>query len=275
VIHLDANATGCAAADGTAAKPFCSSDKAVAAIVPTRATMIVQGPNGQIALNTTAAPILVVGKKNAGGESASLSVGVGAGLAVVSGDVLVRDIAAVAGTSANSKGIIASGATTKVRLLRVNLSTGAGLGVQADTGATLGMDSCIIQGNTVGGLLVNASTYNVTNSVFATNGYGVKFELPKTGSTFWSNTVVLNTGIAATCDSANPQPLLGSIVAGFVDTCTLERSLATAPAFDAARPFHLTAHAACPMGDPGSFPPNDIDGDPRATPVDCGADQFK
>jgi hypothetical protein len=276
VIHLDANATGCAAADGTAAKPFCSSDKAVAALAPARATIIVHGPNGQIALNTTAAPILVVGKKNAGGESASLSVGVGAGLAVISGDVLVRDITAVAGTSANSKGIVASGATTKVRLLRVNVSTGTGIGVQADTGVSLSMNRCIVQGNTVGGLLVNGAAYDVANSVFANNGYGVKFELPKANSRFRSNTVVGNTGNAATCDSANPQILMVSIVVGFVDTCTLSDSITVAPAFDPARPFHLTAESACPpTNDPISFPPDDIDGDLRSAPPDCGADQFK
>jgi hypothetical protein len=128
----------------------------------------------------------------------------------------------------------------------------------------------------VGGLLVNGATAKITNSVFANNGYGVKFNLPLALTTFESNTVVGNSGNAATCDSGHAQALIGSIVVGFVDTCVLSDSFSMAPTFNAALPFHLTMHDGCPMGDPTGmmFPPDDIDGDPRTTAIDCGADQY-
>jgi hypothetical protein len=274
VVHLDVSAATCTGGqDGTAAKPFCDAAMAVAALSATRDVLIVHGPNAGLTVSNTLPSVLIIGKKNAGGESASLSVGVGSGLTVTAGNVLIRDISVVGGTASGSKGIVASGTAAKVSLLRVNVSIGTGLGVQADTGAVLTMNRSVSQGNSTAGLLINGASAKVTNSVFANNGTGVKFNVPLT-STFWSNTIIGSTGNAATCDPNNMQPLLGSIVVGVVDTCIVDHGLVTAPTFDGARPFHLTAKTACTGGNPPMYPLDDIDGDIRALPIDCGADQY-
>jgi hypothetical protein len=278
VLFVDFNASGCAGADATTTKPFCNPSDAVAAVAASKGnTIVIRGPaSGQVAIDAPiTGNVTIVGKKNAAGESPSIPLGVLTGIRVSTGTVLIRDLSITGGTAASAKGVTVGGATTTVTLRRLTIDTGLGLGVQADTGASLFMDACIVKDNAIGGLSVNGAFYDVANSVFATNGYGVKFNVPKAMSKFRSNTIVANSGIAATCDTNDAQPLMGSIVAGFVDTCMLIDSLTVAPTFDAARPFHLTAKAQCPMNDPMSFPDHDIDGDPRATPVDCGADQFR
>jgi hypothetical protein len=229
-----------------------------------------------VTINSTLPSIVVVGKPNAAAEAAAFSVGVGAGLTVSGGTVLARDLSANLGASSGSKGFVVTGTGAKLTLLRVTSTLGTGLGVDAEIGATLTMDRCIVQNNSVGGLLVNGATAKITNSVFANNGYGVKFNLPLALTTFESNTVVGNSGNAATCDSGHAEPLIGSIIVGFVDTCVPIDSAMTAPMFDTMRPFHLTMHDPCPQGDPMNmtFPPDDIDGDPRTTGIDCGADQY-
>jgi hypothetical protein len=277
VVHLDASAATCPG-DGSAAKPFCSPTDATAALVAPKTVLVVHGPNAAVTINTTLPLVVVVGKPD-GQAAAAFSVGVGAGLTVSGGNVLARDLSAIAGTLSSSKGFLVTGAGAKLTLLRVTSALGPGpgmgLGVDAESGATLTMDRCIVQNNSVGGLLVNGAAATVTNSVFANNGYGVKFNLPLAGTTFESNTVVGNS-IAATCDSGHAQPLIGSIIVGFVDTCVPIDSTPAAPTFDTARPFHLTMHDPCPQGDPMNmmFPPDDIDGDPRTTAIDCGADQY-
>jgi hypothetical protein len=274
VIHVQFGADGCPGADGTLAKPFCAPNDAVAKVTANQAVIVIHGPVGQMALNPTVASVVIVGKKNGGGEDASLSVGPSTGLSVSGGDVLARDLHVIGGAGASSKGVAVTGSTTKLRLVRFTVSTDKGLGIQADNGADLHMDRCLVEKNAAGGLLVNGASYEVTNSILAMNLYGVKFNLPKTPATFAFNTVVSNTGNAATCDPSNPQSLGWSIVSGVNDACTLDHSVATAPTFDPARPYHLTTKLPCPGGDPTMPTDHDFDGDARSPPLDCGADQL-
>jgi hypothetical protein len=275
VIHVQFNADNCPGADGTLTKPFCAPNDAVAKVSANQSVIVIHGPvNNQMSLNATLAPVVVVGKKNAGGENASIPVGVSVGVNVTAGDVLVRDLQLIGGTSAGSKGVAVAGTSTKLRLLRAAIATVTGLGIQADSGAALQMDRCLVEKNAAGGLLVNGASYDVTNSIFAMNGYGVKFNIPKAPTRFLFNTVVSNTGNAVTCDPSNAQSLVGSIISGVNDACTLDHSVGTAPTFDAARPYHLTAKLACPGGDPTMPPDHDFDGDARTGALDCGADQL-
>ena len=277
VIFVEFKAAGCAGATGASDKPFCNPSDAVAAVAAGKGFVIViKGPaSGPLLLDTpVTTTIVVVGRKNTAGESPVIPLGVLTGVHVSTGNVLVRDLAVTGGTAASAKGAVVTGAGVTLTLRNVSIDTGTGLGVQADTGATLAMDQCTVKNNPGGGLLINGASYNVTNSVFATSSYGVKFNVPKAPTSFAFNTVVANTSIAVSCDLSNPQTLTASIVAGFNDSCTLTNCVTTAPTFDAARPFRLTAHLACPMA-PASFPDHDIDGDARTAPIDCGADQFK
>ena len=179
------------------------------------------------------------------------------------------------GTAATSKGIIVSGATTALTLSNVQVSLGTGLGIQADTGAQLTMDRCTVNGNSVGGVLINGASYSIQNSVSAGNGYGIKFGAAATprASQFSFSTIVGNTGNALTCDSSNVQTLTDSIVVGVVDSCTTLNSFVTPPAQLSG--YHLTAHLGCPNAPIASPPDHDIDGQLRPAPIDCGADQFQ
>jgi hypothetical protein len=273
VVYVEFNANGCAGADGSTTKPFCTPNEGAAKLDATHTVLIIRGPvNNQLLLDTGSMAVTVVGKKNMAGEAASIPLGVSTGIRISSGNVKIYDLQITGGTGAASKGITIGGATAGVVLVRVVVSTGPGLGIQADTGASLGMNGCIVEGNASGGLLINGASFEIINSVFAMNGYGVKFTAPKTMSFFQSNTIVANTGNAVTCD-LNMQAITGSIVAGVNDSCTLVQTVTTAPTFSATRPYHLTAHLPCPPGD-AIFPPIDIDGEPRMAPADCGADQF-
>ena len=62
-----------------------------------------------------------------------------------------------------------TGTGTKLRLVRVTVSLGTGLGVQADTGAELRMDRCLVQNNSVGGILINGASYDIQNTIIANN----------------------------------------------------------------------------------------------------------
>ncbi|HVU50696.1 MAG TPA: right-handed parallel beta-helix repeat-containing protein [Polyangia bacterium] len=276
IFYVDFNPSGCAGADGSSAKPFCNPSDAVPGITAGRSIIVIRGPaSGQLSIGTAVAPVTVLGRKNAAGLAASIPLGVFTGVAVSAGHVVIRDLSFAGGTGPSAKGVAVSGATSSATLRRLTIETGSGLGAQADTGASITVDQSILRNNQVGGLLVNGASYTVTNTVFDTNGYGVKFNLPKTPSLFVSNTIIGSVGSSVSCDPDNPQTLTGSIIVGVNDSCTVTDSLTTAPAFDASR-YHLTAPAPCPMGDPSMAPAYDIDGDPRpAGHVDCGADQFK
>jgi hypothetical protein len=233
---------------GTSGQPFCSPQPAIAALTASRSVLLLDGPApmDRAAFNGLAFPAVVVGK-----NAAVINPGSGKGLFLTAGSV--------------------------VRVRGLTISGGPGsLGVQADTGAVLHMDRCLIQNNSVGGILINGAGYDIQNTIIANNAYGIKFSAAANSGSprFAFNTVVMNAGNAATCDTSNPRLIVGSIVAGAIDSCDTDKTILSASAFDASRPFHLTGKLACPNGDPASFPDHDFDGDPRTSPVDCGADQF-
>jgi hypothetical protein len=240
-----------------------------------RRVIVIRGPvNNQMVLNTATVAPVVIGRAS-GSEEASVPATAAAAIRVLSGDVLIRDLRVTAGTSpANSKGIVVTGAGTKLRLVHTTISLGTGLGVQADTGAELHMDRCLIQNNSVGGILINGASYDIQNTIIANNGFGVTFSStdPPQPSQFRFNTVVGNVGNAASCDSTKARTLSASIILGLNAFCALDNSDTTTSTLSSTH--HLTAKLLCPNGAPASFPDHDFDGDPRTSPVDCGADQI-
>ncbi len=277
VIFVEYSAAGCAGADGTSAKPYCLPNDGVAQLSAGHNVIVLRGAFGaQMTLSTSAVSPVIIGRMNASSLVGSVPATVATAIAVSSDTVLIRDLTVNFGSTSTSKGIAVTGASTKVSLLRVTASLGTGLGVDAESGATLTMDECYVLNNSTGGILVNGSGYSIQNTVIASNGYGIQFSAPvATGSLFRFNTVVANS-VSATCDLTNTESLAESIVTVPMINCSLVDSVTTAPTFSTMRPFHLTGHLACPTAPAaGSFPDHDIDGDSRTGTIDCGADQFQ
>ena len=209
------------------------------------------------------------------GDLGTIPAGGSTALTVSSDNVLVRDMIINAGAGSNAKGIVVSRSATKLALRRVSVTLGTGLGIQADTSATLAMDQCYVQDNSAGGLLINSAGFTVQNTVFASNGYGVQFSTTASPQVFSFNTVVES--VAAVCNLTSPQTLSDSIVVGSALNCSLANSLTTAPSFSSSSPYHLTTHVPC-KSTPAStamVPDHDIDGDMRpSSGTDCGADQY-
>jgi len=278
VLFVEFNAAGCPNADGTSAKPYCAPNHAVAHLSSARNVIVIRGAvNNQMALATSGVSPVVVGRKSSSGTDGSILAGPITALTISSDAALVRDLILNAGNTATSRGLLVTGASTHAMLLRLTSSIGTGLGIDAEAGATLQMDRCLVLNNSAGGVLINGAGYDIQNSVIAGNGLnGVKFTAAAgpVGSQFRFNTLVATSGNAVSCDPGNPQTVAASIVAGGNDSCAVSNSLTSAPAFDTSRPYHLTAKLPCPTGDPATFPDHDLDGDPRTKPLDCGADQY-
>jgi len=277
-IYVQFSASGCTGATGSAGSPYCAPNDGVAQLQPSRSVIIIVGAaNSQMTLNTTSVSPVIVGRKDSGNNVGSILAGASTAITVSAGTVLIRDLTVDLGATAASKGIVATGTSTKVTLLRVISSLGTGVGIDAESGAELHMDRVLVQNGSAGGVLINGARYEIVNSIIANNNYGVQFSASASavagGMGFNFNTLVGN-GAAASCDPSQKLPLTASIIAGTNLNCMIANSLTTAPAFDTARPYHLTAKTACPNGDPSLFPPDDFDGDSRADPLDCGADQY-
>jgi hypothetical protein len=277
VIFVDYGATTCPGS-GSSTTPYCTFTDAMGALDSARPALVILGPaDGKLMLSTVDIKPLVIGRKNAAGVDPSIPAGAGTAILVASDEVLIRNLLVTASSSLGAKGIVATGSSTKLSLVNVKVSLGMGLGLQADTGAELMMDSSYIENNSTGGLLINGASYSIENSVFAGNGYGIKFNatvIPRASHVSFS-TIVGNVGNAVTCDSTNTQTLTDSIVVGVNDSCTLMNCVQAMPTFRSAPPpYHLMSHVSCP-GMPSVVPTHDIDGDPRTGPtVDCGADQL-
>jgi hypothetical protein len=225
-------------------------------------------------ITTTGISPVIIGRNGSSGEAAEIAAGSnGTALALVSDNSVVRDIRVAGGSGSAAKGVVVRGVGAKVTLRRVTVALGAGLGISADAGAVLTMDRCVVQNNSGGGVTVNGATYNIQNSVIADNAIGVQFLAPvAAGSVFAFNTI--KETFAVNCGSGDVHTVKDSIVSGMKVGCTVTNSVTTAPMFSETKPFHLTAHLACPAA-PATFPAYDIDGDPRVAPtIDCGADQY-
>jgi hypothetical protein len=276
VIFVESVTSGCSNADGSSGQPFCTVAAGVAALRADRNVIVIRGAVGdRLALATTGFSPVVIGRKSSANEDASIPATNTTAITVTSDTVLIRDLIVNAGTSSTaSKGVVVSGAIAKLTLSNVQVNLTTGLGIQADLGAQLTMDRCAVTNNSVGGLLINGAGFDIQNSAFFGNGYGVKFSAtpPPRSSQFRFVTIAGNSGNALTCDSQNVVNVTDSIVVGFIDTCMALNSITTMPSQLSG--YHLTAHLACPMTLVSSAPDHDIDGQPRSAPIDCGADQF-
>jgi hypothetical protein len=274
VVFVEFKATGCPGADGSSANPYCLPGDATPHLTSMRSILVIRGSaNGQLVLTTSGVAPVVIGKPSASGVPASIPANASTAITVSSDSVLIRDLAIKSGSDPASKGIAVSGNSTALKLVNVQVTLMTdGLGVQASSSAQLTMDRCTVTNNPVGGLLINGAGYDIQNSIFGGNGYGVQFSTPKAPGPFRFNTVVGT--VAAICDLANGETLSDSIVVGPAPNCTLQECITTMPTFSSSRPYHLTTKLACPNADASAPPDHDVDGDPRTQPLDCGADQF-
>jgi Right handed beta helix region len=278
VLYVQFNSSGCPTPDGSLGNPYCAPNDAVGHLALGIDVIIIVGAaNNQMTLNTSVVSPVVIGRKDSAGNVGSILAGASTALTASAGTVLIRDLTVDLGATSTSKGILVTGSSTKVSLLRVTASLGTGLGIDAENGANLAMDRCLVQANSVGGILVGAATYSIQNSIIAGNGYGVKFaaSATSTGSEFSFNTIVGNVGDADTCDSSNMLTLSNSVILGLNDSCNLVNVFTTAPTgLETVAPYHLTASIGCPGNQPTVFPSDDFDGTLRTAPVDCDADQY-
>lgn len=277
VIFVEFNASGCAGADGTSAKPYCAPNDGVAHLAAGHNVIVLRGAFGaQMMLNTSAISPVIIGRMNASSVVGSVPATVSTAITVSSDTVLIRDLTVNFGSTSTSKGIAVTGASTKLTLLRVTASLGTGLGVDAESGSTLTMDECYVLNNSTGGILVNGAGYSIQNTVIAGNGYGVQFSAPVSANSQLRFNTVVNNPIAATCDLTSTETFTDSIFTGPMVNCSVTDSVTTAPTFSTTQPFHLTAHLPCPTAPAaGTFPDHDIDGDARTGTIDCGADEFQ
>lgn len=175
VVYVEFKQTGCTGADGSLANPYCTPTEGVSALAAnaTKKVIAIRGAvNGPMVLANASATPLVLGRQNALNEAGQIVTAVGTGITVSAGDVLIRGLEVVGGGSASSKGIVASGSSTKLRLVGVKVSLGMGLGIQADNGADLVMDRCIVENNSRGGILIDHASFDIRNTTITSNGPG-------------------------------------------------------------------------------------------------------
>jgi hypothetical protein len=283
VLFVDATAS-CSTGNGTSAAPYCSLAVATPHLgIPTPVMVILGGTNDQLTLATTGVSPVIIGRKNAAGDAGSIPANAATAITVSSDTVLIRNLIVDLGSGTASKGITVGGAGTSLSLRQVTVYLGTkGLGIDAESGATLTMDECYVLNNPTGGILVNGATASIQNTIIAANpsssGYGIQFNAPGSGTQFLFNTVV-GYSTAATSDFGHQVVLNYSIVVGSLSNCNADTCVVAAPTFNttnpsAVNPFHLTGRTPCPT-QATSFPNHDIDGDPRtAATLDCGADEF-
>ncbi|MDB4980716.1 MAG: Carboxylesterase family protein [Myxococcales bacterium] len=273
VVYVEFSAGGCPGADGTTTKPLCTLADALALVGPGKTVIVLRGQASDalvihkpVAPATGLPPLVLVGRKNGLGEAANVSFGLASGIVLEAGELSVRDVlVSGTGTSTAAIGIRASG-EAKLKLQRVTVSGSSGLGISVAS-ATLTMDQCLVEKVALGGLATTDTTHVISNSIFASNGYGVKIGTPRAGSLFWFNTIVGSKGNALTCDAATTLAT-DCLIQGFVDTCMTVGTLAPAtPTFDA---DHLPPAVACAT-QPTMAPAVDFNGAPRTAPFGCGA----
>lgn len=195
----------------------------------------------------------------------------GNGVAILSGDVYIRD-------------------------LQITGMTGLGISVAA--GATIRLDRCIVTGN-LGGIAVNGGGFQINNCVFARNTSattpvpfgGVYLNsggVPGALTEFRNNTIYQNLGVGLVCAGAYPTRglFVANNAAGQITACAIDGTtydggtIITDPMF-APGSFNWTAISPCVNFEPigtTDFPADDLDGAARPNPgggrVDCGADEF-
>jgi hypothetical protein len=290
IIFVDYSSTACPG-DGSAASPFCTLPNGIAALLSTRNVLIIRGPaDDKLILSTTDVRPVVVGKKNSAGRDANIPAGAGTAIAVSSDEVLIRDLMVAGSIADTSKGIVATGSSTKLTLENLNVNLGMGLGIQAGSGAQLTMNRCTVENNSKGGVQLATLNFDVTNTVIAKNGPGMDtggvtwggVRISATGTVpsttrFLNNTIVQNNAAGVSC--ATDVPIVQSIVYGNVTGdgagCTVSSCCAGDPLLTST--YRLMAGSPCiDKIDMSLSVPDDIDGQPRPHNLksDCGADEF-
>jgi hypothetical protein len=194
VIFVQFNASGCPSPDGSAANPYCAPNDAVAQLTAARHVIVIVGAaNSQMALATTGKSPVVIGRKTSSGSAGSIPANATNALAISSDTVLIRDLTVNAGTTSTSTGIkVTGGAGTNASLLRVTASLGTGLGIDAESGATLTMNACTVTNNSMGGgILLNGAAFDIEDTTVTNNGPGTF-----NGLTSWGGILVNNPLIA-------------------------------------------------------------------------------
>jgi hypothetical protein len=175
VVFVEAGSSACLPPEGGTTDTYCTLNEGVSHLdaLMGRTTLIVRGPiNGPLTINGVAGSILVVGTPTTAGV-AQIGAGVGTtGISVSGAGVIIRDLTVFSGGSAASKGIVATGSTTSLKLINVQVNLGMGLGIQADTGAQLTMDHCTVTGNNRGGVMLDGAHFDITNTTISNNGPG-------------------------------------------------------------------------------------------------------
>lgn len=169
VVFVEFNANGCPGATGASTNPFCTPNEGVAHLTSLQNVLVIRGATAdRMTLNTADVAPVVVGK-----SGASIPATAATAIQVSSDVVLIRDLFVTGGIAAGSKGIAASGSSTKLTLsnVQVNLTTD-GLAIQADTGAQLTMDRCSVMNNKRGGILVDGANFDIKNTTIVGNGPG-------------------------------------------------------------------------------------------------------
>lgn len=169
VVYVEFNANGCPGANGTAGSAFCTPNEGVARLTAAQNVLVIRGATAdRMTLNTGSIAPVIIGK-----AGASIPATAATAIQVSSDVVLIRDLLVTGGIAAGSKGIAATGSSTKLTLsnVQVNLTTD-GLGIQADAGAQLAMDRCSVMNNKRGGILVDGAGFDIKNSAITGNGPG-------------------------------------------------------------------------------------------------------
>ncbi len=148
------NSTDCSstAAGGTAAAPFCAAQAGIGAAKSSGKPLVVI--TGTLAAASTVlsltAPLTIVGK-----SSATLTPATGGdGIDITSGTVYLRNLS-VQGSASSSTGIGISAAPT------------------AGSAVTLHLDTCAVEGNPGGGILLNGAAFTLANATVTGNGPGI------------------------------------------------------------------------------------------------------
>lgn len=141
-LYVNLATCGTGTHDGSAAKPFCGPQDAVSSLSATRKLIVVNGATTNLAgpISTSLGQVSIVGQNDA------TVTGVGV------------------------PGIQLAGGQLYLRRVSVANSTGAsGLGIAADGGASLIVDTCQITGNKGGGIKVDGAKFNIVNTTISGN----------------------------------------------------------------------------------------------------------
>jgi hypothetical protein len=267
VVLLERNAVDC----DPASSKFCTSASlAVAALTTQKPILLISGTTPVSTLEISAgvpAQILIVGRGGA-------SIGAGPG---------------------DTAGVHVSG-VRKAYVRDIKISGGT-VGVLAEQGADLRLTRCTIVQNMAGGIQTRGASYDITNTIIASNDQGDATgglvwagarlgTVPAGGMTrFENNTVAANKATGVVCEAT--QQVKGTIVygnAGVAQTagCAPDDLCCgganTDPKLDAA--YHLMMGSPCidKITATAMSVTVDIQGQPRPPPsmgrLDCGADEY-